>query len=216
MDMTKFSTLIAMLLSASAGLPDEVQLFNGKDLDGWVAEGVREFVKDGRTLPVWSVKDGHLVGTGKGFGFLRYDRRTFADFVFHVEFRMAPGCNSGLDIRTRSFDPARSLATRPSFYGYEIQLFDDAGKTPTVHSSGSLCRYVAPRKKAILPAGTTGAIPKRGDFDSTIRSLPATTCDKRVEDPRSAFNFAGKIHLLTTVSGESSVSENLAPDALEN
>ena len=62
----------------------------------------------------------------------------------------------------------------------------------------------------------TGAIPKRGDFDSTIRSLPATTCDKMVEDPRSAFNFAGKIHLPTTVSGESSVSENLAPDALEN
>jgi hypothetical protein len=63
---------------------------------------------------------------------------------------------------------------------------------------------------------STGAIPKRGDFDSTIRSLPATTCDKMVEDPRSAFNFAGKIHLPTTVSGESSVSENLAPDALEN
>ena len=62
----------------------------------------------------------------------------------------------------------------------------------------------------------TGAIPKRGDFDSTIRSLPRTTCDKRVEDPRSAFNFAGKIHFPTTVSGESSVSENLAPDALEN
>ena len=61
-----------------------------------------------------------------------------------------------------------------------------------------------------------GAIPKRGDFDSTIRSLPGTTCDKMVEDPRSAFNFAGKIHLPTTVSGESSVSENLAPDALEN
>ena len=47
MDMTKFSTLIAMLLSASAGLPDEVQLFNGKDLDGWVAEGVKR-VCEGR------------------------------------------------------------------------------------------------------------------------------------------------------------------------
>ena len=46
MDMTKFSTLIAMLLSASAGHPDEVQLFNGKDLDGSVAEGVKEFVND--------------------------------------------------------------------------------------------------------------------------------------------------------------------------
>ena len=154
MDMTKFSTLIAMLLSASAGLPDEVQLFNGKDLDGWVAEGVREFVKDGRTLPVWSVKDGHLVCTGKGFGFLRYDRRTFADFVFHVEFRMAPGCNSGLGIRTRSFDPARSRATRPSFYGYEIQLFDDAGKPPTVHSSGSLYRYVGPSQECDPARGT--------------------------------------------------------------
>ena len=61
-----------------------------------------------------------------------------------------------------------------------------------------------------------GAIPKRGDFDSAIRSLFGATCDKSVEDPRSAFNFAGKIHLPTTVSGESAVSENLAPDALEN
>ena len=61
-----------------------------------------------------------------------------------------------------------------------------------------------------------GVIPKRGNFDSAIRYLPGITCDKMVEDPRSAFNFAGKIHLPTTVSGESSVSENLAPDALEN
>ena len=61
-----------------------------------------------------------------------------------------------------------------------------------------------------------GVIPKRGDFDSAIRYLPGITCDKMVEDPRSAFNFAGKIHLPTTVSGELSVSENLAPDALEN
>ena len=37
--------------------------------------------------------------------------------------------------------------------------------------------------------GPGGAIPKRGDFDSTIRSLPATTCDKRVEDPRKRFQF---------------------------
>ena len=59
-----------------------------------------------------------------------------------------------------------------------------------------------------------GAIPKRGDFDSAIRSLSGTICDNSVEDPRSAFNSAGKIHLPTTFSGESSVSENLAPVAL--
>ncbi len=153
-----FATILTLWLLASPGLADDVRLFNGRDLDGWVAEGVKEFVKDGRTVPVWSVKDGKILCTGKGFGFLRYDRRTFADFVFHVEFRMAPGCNSGLGVRTRSFDPARSRATRPSFYCYEIQLFDDAGKPPTTLSTGSLYRYVAPRKNTIRPAGQWNSI----------------------------------------------------------
>ena len=114
--------------------------------------------KTARRLPVWSVKDGNLLCTGKGFGFLRYARREFADFVFHVEFRMAPRCNSGLGIRTGPFDPARSRATRPSFYSYEIQLFDDAGKPPSTHSTGSLYRYVAPSKNPIKPAGEWNSI----------------------------------------------------------
>ncbi len=141
-----------------AGPHDDLVLFNGKNLDGWIAEGVSEYVKDGKPRPVWSAREGKLVCTGKGFGFLRYDRQPFSDFVFHVEFRMAPGCNSGLGIRTRSFDPARSRATRPSFYGYEIQLFDDAGKPPSAHSSGSLYRYIAPRRNAMRPAGEWNSV----------------------------------------------------------
>jgi hypothetical protein len=136
----------------------DIALFNGKDLEGWVAEGASEFMRDGQTLPVWSVRDGKLCCTGKGFGFLRYARREFADFVFHVDLRMARGCNSGLGIRTRPFDPAHSRATRPSFYCYEIQLFDDAGQPPSTRSSGSLYRYVAPRKSAIRPAGQWNSI----------------------------------------------------------
>jgi len=85
------------------------------------------------------------------------------------------------------------------------------------HGYGEPCETRLVRSaSASTGRARSGAIPKSGDFDSSIRSLPGTTCDKRVEDPRSAFNFAGKIHLPTTVSGESSVSENLAPDALEN
>jgi hypothetical protein len=151
------SVLLSLLL-ASSTQQDSVALFNGKDLDGWVAEGVSTYEKDGQTRPVWSVRDGNLLCTGKGFGFLRYDRREFDDFAFHVEFRMAPRCNSGLGIRTRPFDPAKSRATRPSFYSYEIQLFDDAGKLPTPHSTGSLYRYAAPRKNPIKPAGEWNSI----------------------------------------------------------
>jgi hypothetical protein len=138
-----FATLFTTL--AFAGENDgKILLFNGKDLDGWIAEGAKEY-KDGDTLKqVWSVKDGNLFCDGKGFGFLRYARREFADFHFHLEYRMAAKCNSGVGIRTVPFDPKRSTDTRPSYACYEIQLIDDFGKPPTKHSNGSLYRYVAP------------------------------------------------------------------------
>lgn len=144
---------IILLLLQLANPSEEVSLFNGKDLEGWVAEGVSEFTKDGKVEPVWSVRDGNVSCRGKGFGFLRYRQREFSDFVLDLEFRMARGCNSGIGIRTGPFDPSRSRATRPSFYSYEIQLYDDAGRPPTTHSSGSLYRYVAPRRNAMRPAG---------------------------------------------------------------
>jgi hypothetical protein len=96
-------------------------LFNGKDLDGWVIDGPRE-VRDratGQTRPNWQVRDGMIVGGG-AFGFLRYERQQFRDFVFRAEYRLEKGGNSGLGIRTRAFDPKQSTATRPSFYSYEI------------------------------------------------------------------------------------------------
>ena len=125
---------------------DPLALFNGKDLDGWVAEGVSTYEKDGKTLPVWSVKDGNLLCTGNGFGFLRYDRREFADFVFHVEFRMAPGCNSGLGIRTGAVRPG-PVAGHAAVV---LQLRDPALRRRRQAAldppTGSLYRYVAPRR----------------------------------------------------------------------
>ncbi len=148
--------VVALLLGASAPLhADEVrQLFNGKDLSGWVIDGPTEY-KDkttGQTLPLWTVQDGNIVTAGKGFGFLRYDREQFADFKLHVEYRMSKNANSGIGIRTGKFDPKKSTATRPSYFSYEVQLLDDAGKKPDKHSSGSLYRYVAPKVNAVKPS----------------------------------------------------------------
>lgn len=144
---------LAVLTLTAAQADDFKPLFNGKDLDGWVAEGAKEYKDGDQSKPVWSVKDGLLVCDGKGFGFLRYDKQQYDNFVFHVEYRMAAKCNSGLGIRTTIFDPAKSKDTRPSFYSYEIQLTDDAGKPATKHSTGSLYRYVAPKVNASRPAG---------------------------------------------------------------
>jgi hypothetical protein len=143
------TTAAASTWAASESRP----LFNGKDLQGWVAEGQAEVKDANGTRPVWTARDGKIVCEGKGFGFLRYDREQFADFDLHVEFRMAPRCNSGVGVRTTVFDPTKSRATRPSFYSYEIQLTDDTGKPPSKLSTASLYRYVAPSENAIKPAG---------------------------------------------------------------
>jgi Domain of Unknown Function (DUF1080) len=144
--------LLAATVAPRAQAGGMKTLFNGKDLDGWVVEGNpgSDRLADGR--PVWSVRDGLIRCEGKGFGFLRYDREQFTDFTLHVAFRMAPKCNSGIGVRTRQFDPARSRETRPSIYSYEIQLVDD-GKPPSPTSNGSLYRYVAPKENALKPAG---------------------------------------------------------------
>lgn len=126
-------------------------IFNGEDLTGWVAEGATEYEEDGQTKPVWTVEDGLLVCQGKGFGFLRYDK-PLSDFVLRLQYRMSPGCNSGVGIRAQAFDPDNP-DTRPSVSGYEIQILDDSDKPPTKHSSGSLYRYLAPAVNATRPAG---------------------------------------------------------------
>lgn len=154
--MRLLATLILLTVSSLAAAQQEkISLFNGKDLNGWVAEGDSTY-KDkatGETKPVWSVKDGNLFCDGKGFGFLRFGQREFGDFVFHLEYKLAPRCNSGVGVRTPRYDPAKSEATRPSYASYEIQLIDDAGRAPHKHGTASLYRYVAPAKNLNKPAG---------------------------------------------------------------
>ena len=155
MKSTGLALLFVWMCGVSSLADDGRNLFDGKDLHDWVAEGAKDFKdKDGKVEPVWSVRDGVLHCQGKGFGFLRYTKQEFSDFDLHIEYRMLNAkCNSGIGIRTRAFDPKESRATRPSFYSYEIQIFDDHGKPPDVHSTGSLYRYVAPRLSAAKPVG---------------------------------------------------------------
>lgn len=149
-------SLVALVISlgiSSAVRAEEFPfIFDGKSLDGWVAEGRTERQVDGKALPTWTVENGLLVCTDAGkMCFLRYDKEV-ADFAFHVEFRMLKEkSNSGIGIRTRIYDPEQSSPTRPSNYSYEIQLFDDSGKPASPRSSGSLYRYVAPKVNAIKP-----------------------------------------------------------------
>jgi hypothetical protein len=190
--MRRLGVLLVFLLLvpfSPARTADEFrELFNGKDLDDWVAEGDKEYEQDGKKLPVWVAKDGLLtcmVNTHKSYGFLRYSKQEFADFALHVEYRMTaradakePRCNSGIGIRTVPFDPKQSDKTRPSRAGYEVQLLDDADTKPDVHSTASLYNYVAPKVMAAKPAPEWNVI----DIECVGPHIKITLNDKVVLD----------------------------------
>src|SRR5690242_8848249 len=81
--------LLCSLSPISASEPAQFRdLFNGKDLSGWV-----NINTDKNT---WSVRDGLLVCTGHPIGVMRTDRQ-YENFILHVEWRhMESGGNSGV------------------------------------------------------------------------------------------------------------------------
>ena len=87
-------------------------LFNGKDLTGWI---------DVNTSPeTWSVKDGLLVCTGKPIGVMRSDRQ-YENFILEIEWRhMEPGGNSGVFLWWDAIPDPRIRLPK----GMEVQMLE--------------------------------------------------------------------------------------------
>lgn len=98
--------------AAAAPVPAFKDLFNGKDLSGWV---------NVNTDPgTWSVKDGLLICSGHPIGVMRSDRM-YENFVLHIEWRhMEPGGNSGVF----AWSSARPGEKNRLPDGVEIQMLD--------------------------------------------------------------------------------------------
>jgi len=107
--------LVTLCSASSARASEPLQwrdLFNGKDLTGWV---------DVNTSPeTWSVKDGLLVCKGKPIGVMRSDKQ-YENFLLHIEWRhMEAGGNSGVFAWSEGSVPAgRNLPK-----GMEIQMLE--------------------------------------------------------------------------------------------
>lgn len=119
-----------------------VPLFNGRDLSGWRAIGSKP--------DVWSVRDGILTHRGEGGGWLATER-DYADFELLVEFRLAPGANSGVYLR------APADGSHISRTGMEIQILDDdhpkyKGIKPW-QFTGAIYHVAAPERGHLKPAG---------------------------------------------------------------
>jgi len=96
----------------SAHVPQWVDLFNGRDLSGWV---------DVNTSPdTWTAKDGLLACTGKPIGVMRSEKQ-YENFVLHIEWRhMKPGGNSGVFVWSEGAIPEGRRLPK----GMEVQMLE--------------------------------------------------------------------------------------------
>lgn len=91
------AALISLVLPACGAGEKWVDLFNGKDLTGWTQKGGEA---------KFEVEGGQLVGTtmpATPNSFL-CTTREYTNFILEVEFKVDPGLNSGIQIRSRAAD----------------------------------------------------------------------------------------------------------------
>lgn len=105
---------------------DPIKLFNGKNLDGWVAQ-----LADNQ----WVIENGILKNPKAGTNLLTAQK--FSDFKLHVEFRYPEGSNSGIYLRGR----------------YELQIIDSRGEEPSSVLFGGIYGFLTPNENVAKAAG---------------------------------------------------------------
>jgi len=122
--------LLAVTTSAATALFAEegwVNLFNGKNLDGWVEHSGKA---------KYTVEDGVLIGSsvaGSGNSFL-CTKQTYANFELELEYQCEALLNSGVMLRAEFFPEARTLniadkeikVAADRVHGYQCEIDMDA------------------------------------------------------------------------------------------
>jgi hypothetical protein len=119
-----FSTLVCACVFASIGLPaaaatksaetqgKAIDLFNGKDLNGWTRRGGEA---------TYAIEDGAIVGRSKpdtSNTFLTTDKE-YGNFELNLDFKIDdPKFNSGIQIRSH----ARHESEGERVYGYQVEI----------------------------------------------------------------------------------------------
>ncbi len=123
-----FSIFLGCAAITSTGFAAEnqggwIDLFNGKNLDGWEQHGGKA---------KYRVEDGKIIGTSvpnTGNSFL-CTKQQFTNFVLELEFKDQPGLNSGVQIRSHVFDHPTQVEWKGKTYkvpagrvhGYQVEI----------------------------------------------------------------------------------------------
>lgn len=109
--MNRFLTPIVFIAACGSAFAADnwTNLFNGKDIDGWVQRGGKA---------KYTIEDGCIVGTSTmdtPNTFL-CTGRDYGDFILEYEFKVDPRLNSGVQIRSNSYPTATELEWQGKTY----------------------------------------------------------------------------------------------------
>jgi hypothetical protein len=134
---------------AKPKLPGEdwVELFNGKDLTGWVEVGKEK----------WTIEDGAIrgVATSKAYGYLETDKK-YKDFQLALKFKCNGDGNSGVFFHT-AFKPGTSDVSQ----GLQFEIDCALGK----HTGGI---YGDGRQWIVWPAPENESVVRRGEWNEYL------------------------------------------------
>ena len=116
-------------------------LFDGKSLNGWMTSGQkpsRTPVQDGSINP-------HQCGD-----YMMVHTQKWSNFILALDFKISPGCNSGVFVRTDSLTPLPGKDV--GYNGIEIQIIDSS--TVGFHDTAAIYDLSKPSRNAMKPVGT--------------------------------------------------------------
>jgi HEAT repeat protein len=117
-----------------------VLLFNGKNLDGWTGNKINHVVEEG----VIAIRPIH-----GGNGNL-YTEKEYTNFNLRLEFKLTPGANNGLGIRTPTEGDA-------AYVGMEFQVIDNTAEVyanlKPYQYHGSVYGVIAAKRGYLRPVG---------------------------------------------------------------
>jgi hypothetical protein len=117
-----------------------VLLFDGKSLEGWKTSSE----KPSQRPMEESALNPHRCG-----GYMLIHEKTWENFKLSMDFKISPGCNSGVFIRTWPLTPRPGKDV--GFNGIEIAIDDTQGAG--FHDTGAIYDLVKPTKNSMKPAG---------------------------------------------------------------
>ncbi len=116
-----------------------VRLFNGREMTGWTGDTKGYSAKDGKIVLDPKLSSGNLYTVGE-----------YGDFILRFEFRLTPGANNGLAIRT-------PLSGNPAYEAMELQILDNTApkykELKPYQFHGSIYGVVPAKRGYLKPIG---------------------------------------------------------------